>query len=52
MWLYMYLGLEISRDNIKILQQLGVGEYGPLYDAEIYLQVNVKSRALVTVCKK
>lgn len=51
MQLYIYLGLEIPRDNIKILQQLGIGEYGPVYDAEIHLQVNVKSRALVKVCK-
>ena len=48
----MYLGLEIPHDNIKILQQLGIGEYGPLYDAEIHLQLNVKSRALVKVYKK
>ena len=25
--LYMYLGLEIPHDNIKILQQLGISEY-------------------------
>ena len=49
--LYMYLGLEIPHDNIKILQQLGISEYGPLYDAKIYLQLNVKSRTLVKVCK-
>ena len=32
-----------------MLQQLGIGQFGPLYDAEVELQVNVKSRALIKV---
>lgn len=40
---------EIPREKIKVLQQLGIGQFGPLYDAEVELQVNVKSRALIKV---
>lgn len=41
--------IEIPRENIKVLTQLGIGEYGPLLDAEVQLNVNVKSRALIKV---
>ncbi|XP_019849095.1 PREDICTED: tyrosine-protein kinase SRK2-like [Amphimedon queenslandica] len=43
---------EIQREKIKILQQLGIGEYGPIYDAEVELDINIKSRALVKVFQK
>ena len=47
--MYSFISLEIQREKIRILQQLGIGEYGPLYDAEVELDVNIKSRALVKV---
>ena len=40
---------EISREKIRLLQQLGIGEFGAVYDAEVRLEKNVKSRALVKV---
>lgn len=46
---YIYFIAEINREKISILQQLGIGEYGPLLDAEVQLDVNIKSRALIKV---
>ena len=43
------MNLEISREKIRLLQQLGIGEFGAVYDAEVRLEKNVKSRALVKV---
>jgi len=40
---------ELPRSKIKVMQQLGIGEFGPIYDAEVQLEVNVVSRALVKV---
>ena len=40
---------EIPRGQIKILQQLGMGEYGQICDGEVQLNVNIKSRALIKV---
>ena len=31
------------------MKQLGIGEYGPIYDAEVRLKTNITSRALVKV---
>ncbi len=54
MYFYSTTGkpLEVPRENIKILQQLGIGEFGPIYDAEVQLNVNVKSRTLIKVSQK
>lgn len=41
--------IEIRRDDINISQQLGEGQFGPIYDAEVRLDVNLLSRALVKV---
>lgn len=46
---YTYYYSEISRDKIRVLQQLGIGEYGPLFDAEVQLELNIKSRAIIKV---
>lgn len=40
---------EISRKHVKINQLLGVGKYGPVYDGEVQLNTNVKSRTLIKV---
>lgn len=40
---------ELPREQIKILQVLGIGEFGPIHDAEVQLNVNVKSRSLIKV---
>ena len=40
---------ELPRSKVRIMQQLGIGEFGPIYDAEVQLEVNVVSRALVKV---
>ena len=31
------------------MRQLGIGEYGPIYDAEVKVKKNLVSRALVKV---
>jgi serine/threonine protein kinase len=41
--------IEISRDKVEVLSVLGIGEFGALYDAEVQLTPNVKSRALIKV---
>ena len=41
---------ELPRNKVKVIQQLGIGEFGPIYDAEVQLEANVVSRALVKVC--
>ena len=41
---------ELPRNKVKVIQQLGIGEFGPIYDAEVRLEANVVSRALVKVC--
>ena len=43
------VNLELNRKNIKLSKQLGIGEFGPIYDAEIQLGVNMMSRAAVKV---
>ena len=40
---------ELPRKQIKLITQLGIGEFGPVYDAEVKLVANVTSRALVKV---
>lgn len=42
---------ELDRKKITLRRQLGIGEFGPLYDAELQLRVNVTSRAIVKVSK-
>ena len=39
----------MPREEIKLVTQLGIGEFGPIYDAEVKLRVNSVSRALVKV---
>ena len=41
---------ELPRNKVKVIQQLGIGEFGPIYDAEVRLEANFVSRALVKVC--
>ena len=43
------MNLELNRKNIKLSKQLGIGEFGPIYDAEVQLGVNLMSRAAVKV---
>ena len=40
---------EVDRRDITLCSQLGIGEFGPIYDAEVQLRVNVTSRAVVKV---
>ena len=42
---------ELDRKNITLRDQLGIGEFGPIYDAELQLGLNVTSRAVVKVVK-
>lgn len=44
-----FLDIEVRRDDISIIQQLGEGEFGPIYDAELKLDVNVLSRTIIKV---
>ena len=41
---------ELPRNKVKVIHQLGIGEFGPIYDAEVRLEANFVSRALVKVC--
>ena len=41
---------EMDRRDITLRGQLGVGEFGPIYDAEVQLGLNMTSRAVVKVC--
>ncbi len=44
---------ELARKQIKLVKQLVIGEFGPIYEAEVKLKTNVSVRALVkvsTVC--
>ena len=41
---------EVDRRDITLRGQLGVGEFGPIYDAEVQLGLNMTSRAIVKVC--
>ncbi|KAL5466872.1 hypothetical protein EMCRGX_G031029 [Ephydatia muelleri] len=43
------VSVEVKRDDINVTQQLGEGQFGPIYDAEVRLDVDVLSRALVKV---
>jgi len=40
---------EILRSDISITGTLGIGEYGPLYDAEVKVSANDIQRAMVKV---
>ncbi|XP_064393374.1 insulin-like growth factor 1 receptor [Halichondria panicea] len=40
---------ELARKQIKLVKQLGIGEYGPIYEAEVKLKTNVTVRSLVKV---
>ena len=40
---------ELDRKAINLCTQLGIGEFGPIYDAEVQLDVNMASRAVVKV---
>ncbi len=41
--------LELPRSKVSLQQQLGIGEFGPIYDAEVEMGRNVVTRALVKV---
>lgn len=41
---------ELDRRDITLCRQLGIGEFGPIYDAEVRLGLNMTSRAIVKVC--
>ena len=41
---------ELDRKSITLRSQLGIGEFGPIYDAELQLGLNMVSRAIVKVC--
>ena len=40
----------MERNDITLTTQLGVGQFGPIYDAEVQLGLDVTSRAVVKVC--
>ena len=40
---------ELDRKSLTLRNQLGIGEFGPIYDAELQLGVNMMSRAVVKV---
>ena len=40
---------EIDRNDIHITERLGIGEFGPLFDAEVKLDVNDVQRAMIKV---
>ena len=40
---------ELLRSDITLVNQLGIGEYGPIYDAEVKVKKNLVSRALIKV---
>jgi hypothetical protein len=40
---------ELDRRSIVLRGQLGIGEFGPIYDAELQLGVNMTSRTVVKV---
>ena len=40
---------ELDRKSITLRNQLGIGEFGPIYDAELELRVNAVSRVVVKV---
>ena len=40
---------ELQRSDITLVRQLGIGEYGPIYDAEVKVKKNLITRALVKV---
>ena len=40
---------ELDRKSITLRKQLGIGEFGPIYDAELQLGLNTTSRAVVKV---
>ena len=41
---------ELDRKSLTLRNQLGIGEFGPIYDAELQLGINMMSRAVVKVC--
>ena len=43
---------EIARTDINITNRLGIGEFGPIYDAELQLDVNDIQRVLIKVATK
>ena len=50
-WVSLYIDRdwELDRKSIALRNQLGIGEFGPIYDAELQLGVNAVSRAVVKV---
>ena len=42
---------ELQRSDITLVRQLGIGEYGPIYDAEVKVKKNLVTRALVKVLR-
>lgn len=40
---------ELERKSITLRKQLGIGEFGPIYDAELQVEPNMMSRAVVNV---
>lgn len=42
---------EIDRNDINVTNRLGIGEFGPLLDAEVKLDVNDVQRAMIKVSR-
>lgn len=40
---------EIERSDISITNRMGIGEFGPILDAEVKLDVNDVQRAMIKV---
>ena len=43
---------EIDREDIQITNQLGIGEFGPIFDAEVKLSTNDVQRAMIKVANR
>ena len=46
---FLDVNWELDRKSITLRKQLGIGEFGPIYDAELQLGLNMTSRAVVKV---
>lgn len=40
---------EVDRNDISITNRLGIGEFGPLFDAEVKIDINDIQRAMIKV---
>ena len=40
---------EIAQTDISITNKLGIGEFGPIYDAEVKMGINDIQRAMIKV---